>query len=135
MGQTVRPPLTPIPAAGPFDRVGVDVLKFPRSALGNQYAIVFIDYLTKWPEVWDQTALTIANLFVREVVCRHGVPSQSTSVRQGSSISLTVDGTSVWGVGGQEGQCANHLQTCEIITRKTFVGFTKKISFISKHKQ
>ena len=32
-------------------------------------------------------------------------------------------------------QCTNHLQTCEIITRKTFVGFTKKISFISKHKK
>ena len=25
-GRAVRPPLTPIPVAGPFDRIGVDVI-------------------------------------------------------------------------------------------------------------
>ena len=67
-------PLTPIPVAGVFDRVGVDVLHFPKSSAGNQYAIVFVDYLTKWPEVFaalDQTAFAIAKLFVEEIVCRH----------------------------------------------------------------
>ena len=52
---------------------------FPKSAEGNQYAVVVMDYLTKWPEVFatqDQSALTIAKLFVQEVVCRHGVPAQ-----------------------------------------------------------
>ena len=39
VGQVVRPPLTPIPVAGPFDRVGVDVLHFPKSAAGNQYTV------------------------------------------------------------------------------------------------
>ena len=35
-----------IPVAGPFDRVGADFIKFPKSKNGNQYAIVFVDYLT-----------------------------------------------------------------------------------------
>ena len=75
-GKAVHPPLTPIPVEGPFHRVGVDVIQFTRSHVGNQYAVVFTDYLTKWPEVFatkDQTAFTIAKLFVEEIICRHGV--------------------------------------------------------------
>lgn len=59
-GQAVKPALTPIPVSGLFDRVGVDVIQFPKSAAGNRYAVVFVDYLTKWPEVFltaDQTLL------------------------------------------------------------------------------
>ncbi|XP_065905550.1 uncharacterized protein [Dysidea avara] len=73
-GKAVHPPLTPIPVEGPFHRVGVDVIQFTRSHVGNQYAVVFTDYLTKWPEVFatkDQTAFTIAKLFVEEIICRH----------------------------------------------------------------
>ena len=83
-GRAVSAPLTPIPVAGPFDRVGVDIIQFPRSHQGNQYAVVFVDYLTKWPEVYpvpDQCAATIANLLVREIVSRHGVPSEVLSDR------------------------------------------------------
>lgn len=83
-GKAVYPPLTPIPVAGPFDRIGVDVIQFPRSSSGNQYAIVFMDYLTKWPEVFpspDQTAATIAKLLVEEIMSRHGVPSEILSDR------------------------------------------------------
>ena len=61
-----------------------------KSHSGNQYAIVFTDYLTKWPEVFatkDQTALTIARLFVEEIVCRHGVPSQLLSDRGAAFLS------------------------------------------------
>ena len=82
VGKALQPPLTPIPVAGPFDQVGVDVLKFPKSELGNQYAIVFVHYLTKWSEVFpasDQSALAIANLFVQEEVRRHGMPAQFLS--------------------------------------------------------
>ena len=45
-GWRQRPNLQPIPAGGPFHTVGVDVLQLPRSLEGNQYAIVFVDYLT-----------------------------------------------------------------------------------------
>lgn len=67
VGQAAHAPLTPIPVGGPFNRIGVDFLQLPRSHCGNQYAIVFMDYLTKWPEVYtaaDQSAATIATLLV-----------------------------------------------------------------------
>ena len=73
-----HPALTPIPVAGPSDCVGVDVIQFPHSHYGNQYMVVFVDYLTKWPEVFavpDQTAATIAKLLVGEIVSQHDVPA------------------------------------------------------------
>ena len=78
----IKPYLTPIPMSGAFDQVGVDIIKFPRSSTGMTYAVVFVDYLTKWPEVFatsDQTSPTIARLLVEEVIARHGVPSELLS--------------------------------------------------------
>ena len=75
-----EPVLTPIPVSGPFDRVGVDVIQFPKSNSGNRYAIVFVDYLTKWLEVFpssDQTSLTNAKLLVEHIIPRHGVPKEA----------------------------------------------------------
>ena len=72
VGRCVKPTLPPIPVAGPF---GVDILQLPRTKRGNRYAVVFVEYLTKWPEVYavpDQTAPTIARLLVEEIVSRHG---------------------------------------------------------------
>ena len=46
-GQAVKQPLTPTPVAGPFDRVGFNVIQFPKLTAGNWYAIVFVGYLTK----------------------------------------------------------------------------------------
>ena len=40
-GKKLRSPLSL------FDLVGVDILELPKSRLGNWYAIVFVDYLTK----------------------------------------------------------------------------------------
>ena len=50
--------------AGPFDRVGVDVMKFPMSSAGNQSAVVFMDYLTKWPEVFATSDHSDSQLLV-----------------------------------------------------------------------
>jgi len=53
--------------------LGVDVLQLPLSHNGYQYAIVCMDYFTKWPEVFateDQTAETIAQLLVEQVIAR-----------------------------------------------------------------
>ena len=72
--KTFKPPLTPIPVGGPFHRVAVDILQLPQTINGNSYVAVFMDYLTKWPEAFaiaDQTAETIARLFVEQIVCRH----------------------------------------------------------------
>lgn len=76
--------------AGPFDCVGVDIIKFPKSYKGNQYAVVFVDYLTKWPEVFatkDQSSLTIAKLLAENVVSRHGVPAELLSDRGKAFLS------------------------------------------------
>lgn len=51
-GRSIKPALQPIPVGGPFHRMGVDVLQLPLSLEGNKYAVVFIDYLTKWVEVF-----------------------------------------------------------------------------------
>ena len=61
-GRAIRPKLQPIPVlGGPFHRLGVDMLQLPLSYDGNQYAIVFMDYCTKWQEVFatpNQTSET-----------------------------------------------------------------------------
>ena len=78
-GQSVRSLITPLPVSGPFNLVGVDVIKFLHSTKGNQYSVVFMDYLTNWPEVFvvpDQTAATIAKLLVEEIISHHGVPTE-----------------------------------------------------------
>lgn len=90
IGRPEKPPLTPIPVSGPFDRVGVDVIQFPMSFDGNRYAVVFMDYLTKWPVVFavpDQTSLTIAHLLVDRVITRHGVPAELLSDRGKAFLS------------------------------------------------
>lgn len=93
IGKPVKSPLTPIPVSGPFDRVGVDVLQLLKTTQGNKYTMVFIDYLTKWPEVFatpDQSVTTIAQLLVEHIVFRHGVPAELLSDRGASSLSRLV---------------------------------------------
>ena len=68
--------MSPIPVEGPFHLVGADVR--PISGRGNKYSIVFMDYLTKWAEVFpakDQAAYTITRTLVKKVIPRHGVLS------------------------------------------------------------
>lgn len=62
--------------------VGVEIIRFPTSYDGNQYAVVFMDYLSKWPEVFavaDKTAHTNATLLVEHLINRHGVPADLLS--------------------------------------------------------
>ena len=89
-GQALKPTLHPIPVGGPFERVGVDVLQLPLTLDGNQYVVVFIDYLTKWVEVFavpNQKAETIARLLVEGVICRHGAPLELLSDRGTNFLS------------------------------------------------
>ena len=92
-GRASRPPLQPIAVGGPFHRMGVDVLQLPLTESGNQYAIVFLDYLTKWAEVFpvaNQSAITIAQLLVEEIFCRHGAPQELFSDRGANFLSEIV---------------------------------------------
>ena len=88
VGRATHPPLQPIPVGGPFHCVGVDILKLPLTYDGNQYVLVFLDYLTKWVEAFpikDQKAETVARVLVEEVICRHGAPERLLS-DQGSNF-------------------------------------------------
>ena len=90
VGKPLHPSLVPLLVGGPFDRVRVDVVQLPTSRKGNKYAVVFIDYLTKWPEVYptrDQSSLPIARLLVKHIIPQHGVPSQLLSDRGATFLS------------------------------------------------
>ena len=89
-GHRIRPPLQPLPVGGPFERLAVDVLTMPQTRQGNRYIILFVDYLTKWPEAFaspDHRAESIAKFLVERVVCQHGVSSELLSDRGADFLS------------------------------------------------
>jgi len=51
-GNPGRPPLKSIEVGGPFECMGMDFLEMDTSKGGSKYALVFQDYLSKWPEVY-----------------------------------------------------------------------------------
>ena len=76
-GRKCNPPLKPIPVERVFRIVGVDILELPRTSAGNQYVVVFQDFLSKWLFVFatkDQKATTLAKLLVEEVIPIIGIP-------------------------------------------------------------
>ena len=89
-----RAPLMPIPVEGPWDRLAVDAIgPLPVTNNGNRYIVVFIDYLTKWPEAFavpDITAKTIARLLFDEIICRHSAPKVLLSDRGTNFLSNIV---------------------------------------------
>jgi len=74
----LRADLKPIQVSGPFERLGVDCMgPLTITDRGNRFIVVFIDHFTKFIEAFatpNITALTIATLFVTQIVCRHGAP-------------------------------------------------------------
>lgn len=50
-GRRTRPPLIPIEVGGPVESGG-SLLEMPLTVNGNRYVVVFVDYLTKWVEVF-----------------------------------------------------------------------------------
>ena len=69
--EVFKPPLVPIQVDG----VAVNVFKLPHISNDDCYPVVFMDYLTEWPEAFatpDQKAEIIAKLFVEEIVRQHG---------------------------------------------------------------
>ncbi|XP_062502507.1 uncharacterized protein K02A2.6-like [Corticium candelabrum] len=92
-GVKTSPPLQPIPVGGPFHRVAVDVLTLPHTTRGNGYVVVFVDYLTKWPEALptaDHTAETIAQLLLGHIICGRGVPVELLSDRGPDFLSQLI---------------------------------------------
>jgi hypothetical protein len=73
----------------PMERVSMDVLgPLPKSDSNNKFVLLVCDYFTKWVEAFpmpNQEAKTVADLFVKEFVCRYGVPRKLFS-DQGSNF-------------------------------------------------
>jgi len=69
--QKVKTTFTPIPVQRAFQIMGADILELPKTECGNQCAIVFQDFLTKWPMVFatlDWRAIRISRLLAEEIV-------------------------------------------------------------------
>ena len=114
----MKPPLLPIPVGGPFHRVGIDIMELPLTVHGNKYVIVFVDYLTKWVEVFpaeDQTSETIANLFVNEVICRHGLLKQLLSDHGTNLLSAVMKDVYSLTRIQKINTTVSHLQTDEMV--------------------
>ncbi len=58
----------------------MDILgPLPLPSLGNKFLLVVTDYFTRWPEAYplpNQEASTVADVLVKEFVCRFGVPKE-----------------------------------------------------------
>jgi hypothetical protein len=77
---TKQPPeeLTTISSPWPFSQWGVDIVgPLPRGKGGVRFAVVAVDYFTKWTEVEPLANITttaIQRFLWRNVICRYGVP-------------------------------------------------------------
>ena len=96
-----NPELHSIPVGEPFSCIGMDIKEMDESYDNNRYALVFQDYLSKWPEVYavaDRTALTVAKCLA-DVIYRHGVPSTIIHDRASEFLSdILQDTTFVLGI-------------------------------------
>jgi len=77
-----------------YERMAVDILgPLPVTWKGNRYIVVFVEYLTKWPEIFpvkNIEAITIAPLITDEIIPRHGAPRTLLSDRGSNFLSAIV---------------------------------------------
>uniref|UniRef100_A0A1I7YTG7 RNA-directed DNA polymerase n=1 Tax=Steinernema glaseri TaxID=37863 RepID=A0A1I7YTG7_9BILA len=70
--------LRPIrPPHSPCSMYGIDLIKLPTSHKGNNYAVVAIDYLTKYPiarAIPQKTAKAVADFLIEDLISLFGVP-------------------------------------------------------------
>ena len=89
-GKTPKPPLHPIPVDRVFQIIGVDVMELPKTSRGNNFVVVFQDFLTKFPLVFpvpDQKSERLARLLVEQVVPLFSVPEALLSDRGANLLS------------------------------------------------
>lgn len=67
------------PCEWTFDRVGVDMMQFPKSRQGNRYAIVPSWTISRNGLKSSQSSQCRTRLLLEEIVCRHGVPNELLS--------------------------------------------------------
>jgi len=71
-------PLHPVIVFGPFSKWGIDFVHCsPTSAAGHSYAILVVDYFTKWVEAiptFAEDGKTMALFIFNHIIARFGVP-------------------------------------------------------------
>ena len=90
-----KPPLVSIPVGGVFECVGMDFVEFDLSSSGNRCALVFQDYLSKWPEVHavaNRKAETVAQCLL-DLIWKHGVPRRIIHDRAAEFLSNVLQET------------------------------------------
>lgn len=75
----------------PWEMLGVDLMgPLPWSSAGNLHLLVFVDYYSRWVEMFalrSSTAEIVAKVLVREVLTRWGVPDYILSDRGSQFVS------------------------------------------------
>ncbi|CAL8083102.1 unnamed protein product [Prunus armeniaca] len=83
-------PLSPIVSPWPFAQWGLDLIgPMPEGKGQVKYAVVVIDYFTKWVEAKALATITTARIedFVwTNICCRFGIPTPSSRITAGSLI-------------------------------------------------
>ena len=99
----------------PWEMLGVDLMgPFPRSTAGNLYLLVFVDYYSRWVELFPlkkATAEVVSKFFTQEILTRWGVPDFLLSDQGSQFVSAVFSATcKSWGV-GHKMTTAYHPQT------------------------
>ena len=74
-----RAPIGHVAVGRRWERVAMDLLDMSiTSAKGNRYVLVMVDCFSRWTEACplsDKTAISVADAFFSNIVCRFGMPS------------------------------------------------------------
>ena len=115
--ETRKPPgkLQQTTVGHPWEMLGVDLMgPFPRSSSGNIHLLVFVDYFSRWVELFalrKATAEIISQCLTREILTRWGVPKYILS-DQGPQFVSSVFGETCkrWNITARK-TSAYHPQT------------------------
>uniref|UniRef100_H3ACW4 Gypsy retrotransposon integrase-like protein 1 n=1 Tax=Latimeria chalumnae TaxID=7897 RepID=H3ACW4_LATCH len=87
--------MIPIEPQYPWEYCGVDFIgPLPRTPRGNQYLLIFLDFFSKWVEIFPvkaATAQTAAAKFIEEIFCQHGAPRYLISDRGSPFVNALFD--------------------------------------------
>ena len=114
-----RPLLKSIEVGHVFECIGMDFLEMDTAKSGNRYALVFQDYLSKWPEVYpvkDRKAETVAHCLL-DVVWKHGVPARIIHDRAAEFLSDVLQETAQMLGMSQLSTLGGHPQTDGLVER------------------
>jgi len=114
-----KPPLVSIPVGGIFECVGMDFVELDLSSSGNRYALVFQDYLSKWPEVYavvNRKAETVAQCLL-DLIWKHGGPSRMIHDRAAEFLSNVLQETALLIGIEQLPTSGGHPQTDRLVER------------------